>query len=96
MINTDLMNILGRIKGTVERRLKKMGDLIYSYGEERFGLIQPRIKETPTKSRRREIEQLVKERQLRKQWRKASEDERLPSTYYKQILRVVWQACGEV
>lgn len=57
-INADLTNILGRLRGTVDKKLEKMGDLIYSYGAERFGLKQPRKKETPTppKSRRqREI-----------------------------------------
>lgn len=64
-INADLTNILGRLRGTVDKKLEKMGDLIYSFGAERFGLKLTRKKETltPPRSRRqRDIEQLVKER----------------------------------
>lgn len=43
-INADLTNILGRLSGTVDKKLEKRGDLIYSYGAERFGLKQPRKK----------------------------------------------------
>ena len=57
-----------------------MGELIYSYGAERFGITEKRKKTStiPTKSRRQqEIERLVKERrQLKKQWRKAPEEEK--------------------
>ncbi|KAJ8016035.1 hypothetical protein DPEC_G00002950 [Dallia pectoralis] len=58
-----------------------MGDIIYHYGEERFGVNTRRseiAKPAPIKSRRQqEIERLVRERrQLRKQWKKASEAER--------------------
>lgn len=34
-INTDLSLILNNIKGSAEKKLEKMGDLIYSYGERR-------------------------------------------------------------
>ena len=57
-----------------------MCDLIYAYGVERFGVVEgkqatPLI---PTKSRRQiKIDRLVKERrQLTKQWRKATEEEK--------------------
>ncbi|KAL7833600.1 hypothetical protein AOLI_G00285600 [Acnodon oligacanthus] len=58
-----------------------MGDIIYHYGEERFGVnIRRSDKATPAlaKSRRQqEIERLVRERrQLRKQWKKASDAQR--------------------
>lgn len=79
-VNTDLKKILNRLRGTVLKKLEKMCDLISSYGVERFGIKQPGMKHKPTppKSRRQpEIEQLIKERwQLRKQWKKASADER--------------------
>lgn len=56
-----------------------MGDLIYNYGAEHFGAAEKRKKtsSTPIKSRRQqEIDHLVKERrQLKKQWRKAPEEE---------------------
>lgn len=32
-INRDLTGVLKRMSGTVERKLVKMGDIIYSYGE---------------------------------------------------------------
>ncbi|KAJ8353668.1 hypothetical protein SKAU_G00212350 [Synaphobranchus kaupii] len=60
-----------------------MGEVIYSYGVERFGVRSknPRTQKEPSaqrKSRRQqEIERLVKERRrLRKQWKKATEVER--------------------
>ena len=58
-----------------------MGDIIYHYGEERFGVNKRRSGKTPpapAKSRRQQkIEILVRERrQLRKQWKKASDAER--------------------
>jgi len=50
-----------------------MGDLIYNYGAQRFGMAGKRKKTppTPTKFRRQqEIERLVKERrQLKNQWK---------------------------
>ena len=36
-INADLLKMLDGIKGTVEKKLEKMGDLIYFYRAERFG-----------------------------------------------------------
>ncbi|KAL7852846.1 hypothetical protein SRHO_G00186310 [Serrasalmus rhombeus] len=59
-----------------------MGELIYSYGRERFGVKDRKAKKEHTprdKSRRQqEIERLVKERrQLKKQWKKANELERV-------------------
>ncbi|KAL6462518.1 hypothetical protein MHYP_G00289400 [Metynnis hypsauchen] len=58
-----------------------MGELIYSYGRERFGVKDRKAKKEhapPDKSRRQqEIERLVKERrQLKKQWKKTNELER--------------------
>lgn len=37
-INTDLVRLLQGLKGCVERKLEEVGDTIYSYGAERFGL----------------------------------------------------------
>ena len=80
-IDTDLSNILGGLKGASEKKLEKMSDLIYSYGEERFGIREPGKKKTtspPMSRRQREIKRLVKERrELRKQWKKSSVEERV-------------------
>lgn len=70
-IDTDLIIILSQIKGSAERKLKKMGDLIYSNGKEKFGATEKVEKKDmiPTNKSPRlpEIHQLVKERQgLRK------------------------------
>ncbi|KAJ8414647.1 hypothetical protein AAFF_G00038490 [Aldrovandia affinis] len=79
-INNDLTKILEQQGGTAEKKLERMGDIIYHYGEERFGVSKRSGKAlpTPAKSRRQqEIERLVRERrQLRKQWKKASDAER--------------------
>lgn len=61
------------------KKLEKMSNLIFAYGSERFGVVEGK-RSTPTihtKSRRqKEIDRLVKERrQLKKQWRKATEEE---------------------
>ena len=62
------------------KKLERLGDLIYSYGAERFGVADKRrsIPSIPSQSRRQqEIERLVKERRgLKKQWRKAPEEEK--------------------
>ena len=77
-IDADLTKILDRIRGTVEKKLEKMGDMIYSYGAERFKTKntgkKDRTPTTPPKSRRQqEIQRLVKKRRnLRKQWKRAS------------------------
>ena len=44
VVNSDLVSILGRPKGTAESKLEKMGDIIYSYGKERFGIVEKRTK----------------------------------------------------
>lgn len=78
-VNEDISKLLEHLKGTAEKKLGKMGELIYNYGAERFGTAEKRKKTTtPLKSRRQqEIERLVKERrQLKKQWRKAPEEEK--------------------
>ena len=79
-VNTDLCNILEGIRGTTMKKLERMGDLIYAYGVEQFGVVEGKqaTPSIPTKSRRQtEIDRLVKERrQLKKQWRKASEEEK--------------------
>lgn len=80
-VNQDLANILRQQVGTAEKKLDNIGDLIYQYGVERFGVKERSShKETPApvKSRRQqEMDRLVRERrQLRKQWRKASDIDR--------------------
>ncbi|KAJ8392682.1 hypothetical protein AAFF_G00073560 [Aldrovandia affinis] len=80
-INNDLTKILEQQGGTAEKKLERMGDIIYHYGEEGFGVSKRRSGKalpTPAKSRRQqEIERLVRERrQLRKQWKKAFDAER--------------------
>lgn len=79
-VNTDLCNILEGMKGTTMKKLEGMGNLIYAYGAERFGVAEGKrsAPSIPTKSRRQaEIDRLVKERrQLKKQWRKATEEEK--------------------
>ncbi|TWW53206.1 hypothetical protein D4764_0188330 [Takifugu flavidus] len=80
-VNNDLTKILEQQIGTAEVKLERMGKIIYHYGVERFGVQLRRSGEAttvPAKSRRQqEIERLVKERrQLRKQWKKASDAER--------------------
>lgn len=37
-INTDLSLILNNIKGSAEKKLEKIGDLIFSYEEEKCGV----------------------------------------------------------
>ena len=72
--------VLNGLKGTVVNKLEKMGDIIYEYGADIFKVIERKRVERlqSVRSRRqKEIEKLVKERrQLRKQWRKATVDER--------------------
>lgn len=79
-INVDLSSILENMKGTVEKKLDKMADIIYNYGAEKCGLLEKRQKARgPEKQSRRQLEmkRLVQHRrQLKKQWRKASEQEK--------------------
>ncbi|KAL1279297.1 hypothetical protein QQF64_025970 [Cirrhinus molitorella] len=80
-INIELSLILSNITGSAKKKLEKMSDLIYIYGEEKYGVKeQERKKDMPfaPKSRRlHEIQQLVKERrQLKKLWKKATVEER--------------------
>lgn len=73
-VDSDLVHLLGGLKGGVERKLDKMGEIIYSYGAERFGVKSKNLstQKKPSgciKSRRQQdMERLVKERRsLRKQ-----------------------------
>ena len=81
--DTDLVHLLEGLKGCVEKKLDKIGEIIYSYGAERFGVKQVNLRSQKEPSphrksrRQQEIERLVKERRcLRKQWKKATETER--------------------
>lgn len=74
-VNHDLTKILEQQLGTAKKKMERMRDIIYQYGEERFGVKEKRNSKatsTPTKSRR----QQEIERQLRKQWKKASDTAR--------------------
>ncbi|KAL1279312.1 hypothetical protein QQF64_025985 [Cirrhinus molitorella] len=87
-INIELSLILSNITGSAKKKLEKMSDLIYIYGEEKYGVKeQERKKDMPfaPKSRRlHEIQQLVKERrQLKKLWKKATVEERKALTAFK-------------
>ena len=80
-INRDLTQILEQLTGTAERKLERMGDVIYNYGEERFGVKKGRGGKklpVPAKSRRQqEIDRLIRERRgMKKLWKKASDAER--------------------
>ena len=71
-----------RTEGICRKKLEKMGAIIYSYEAEKFGVktqMQQKGPATQPKSRRQcEIDRLVKKRrQLRKQWRKVTEMERV-------------------
>ena len=70
-VNSDLVSILGQLKRTAESKLEKMGDIIYSYGKERFGIFEKRTKhqhEVVKPRRQQEIDRLIQERkQLKKQ-----------------------------
>ena len=77
-VNTDLILLLEQLGGTAVKKLERLGDLIYSYGAERFGVADKRrsTPSIPSQSRRQQ-ERLVKERRgLKKQWRKAPEEEK--------------------
>ncbi len=79
-----------------EIKLERMGDIIYLYGEERFGVNTRRSDKAtpaPAKSRRQQdIERLDKERrQLRKQWKKASDAEREGLMLLRGTSSVGWQ-----
>lgn len=70
-IHRDLTSILQNMSGTVERKLDKMGDVIYSYGAELCGVMSNQHQ------REQEIDRLIRERrQLKKQWIKTSDIER--------------------
>lgn len=80
-INTDLTLSLEQLRGTVEKKLERMGDIIYQYGAERFGVQERKgrkdVPAAPVSRRQQEIKRLVLERrQLRKRWKKASGVER--------------------
>jgi len=79
-LNKDLSIILSRLEGNASDRLEKMGDIIYSNGAERFGVQDRKRVERVhlvKSSQQREMGKLVKERRnLRKQWKGATEEER--------------------
>lgn len=71
-VNTDLTLTLEQLQGTLEKKLERIGDVIYKYGAEHFGRQEVKSAKkgpTPPVSRRQqEIKLLAQERrQLRKQ-----------------------------
>ncbi|KAJ8341252.1 hypothetical protein SKAU_G00335430 [Synaphobranchus kaupii] len=75
------------LRGRVETRLNSLGDILYEECRSRFGVVAERRRAAPKQKgrREREIEQLVwRRRQLRKQWRKASQEE-------KEGLKPLWE-----
>ena len=79
-LDEDLSRILEHsLHGQVEAKLNRIGDILYEECIGRFGLAVEKRRSVPMQKGRREkeIEQLVKRRrQLRKQWRKASKEEK--------------------
>lgn len=52
-VNNNLIKILEQQVGTAEKKLERIGDIIYHYGAERFEVnIRRSDKAIPTKSRR--------------------------------------------
>ncbi len=78
-IDTDLVHLLEGLRGGVERKLEKIGEIIYSYGTERFGVkrkdhsTQKKLSAHLKSRRQQGIDRLVKER---RQWKKETEVER--------------------
>ncbi len=71
-INNDLIKVLEQQVGTAQKKLERMGDIIYCYGKEHFGVCKGKSKKSvviPTESRRQqEMKRLIRERrQLKKQ-----------------------------
>jgi len=80
-IDSDLSLTLEQLKGTVEKKLESMGDIIHQYEAERFGIQERKGQKmsliAPTFRRQKEIKHLIQQmRQLRKQWKKALEGEK--------------------
>ncbi|KAL6460670.1 hypothetical protein MHYP_G00306360 [Metynnis hypsauchen] len=81
MVNDDLCRSLEQLRGTAEKKLENMGNIIYEYGAEHFGVLQPKVARQapspPVSRRQQKIKCLVQElRQLRKLWKKAPEAEK--------------------
>ena len=55
-INTDISKLLEQLRGTAIKKLEKMGEMIYSYGAEHFGITEEmkKLSSIPTKSRRQQ------------------------------------------
>lgn len=75
-INMGLTLSLEKLRGTVEKKFDRMGDVIYQYGSERFGVQErpggQKVQTAPVSRRQQEIKRLVLKRtQLRKRWKKA-------------------------
>lgn len=79
-LDADLTKTLeGSLHGGIEAKLNLFGDIIYQTCKDRFGEAIPKQRTAPREKGRREKEiiQLVqRRRQLRKNWRKATQPER--------------------
>lgn len=85
-LDADVSQLLElALRGSIESKLNIMGDIIFEVCRERFGEVSKKEPTAPGKGRReREIEQLIKaRRQLRRNWRKATSQE-------KEGLKVLW------
>ena len=89
-LDVDLVRILeGSLRGGAESKLNQFGDILYQESKGRFGEVSNKQRTAPREKGRREKEigQLVqRRRQLRKNWRKATQAE-------KEGLKALW---GEV
>jgi len=47
-IDTDISNLWGQLMGSAVKKLERMGDLIYNYGTQCFGMAEKRKKPSPT------------------------------------------------
>lgn len=79
-IDADLIKVLNGIKGSVEKKLEKMGDLIYSYGAERFGANEMGKKHATSILPKSEDSNKLSDSSERegtgKQWKRSSQEER--------------------
>ena len=79
-VDRDLAMVLEGLKGTAMAKLERMGEVIYSYGLDRFGSSDRRKREPAQhcqSRRQKDIRELVlRRRQLRKQWKRATIEEK--------------------
>ncbi|KAI8482700.1 hypothetical protein Bbelb_395800 [Branchiostoma belcheri] len=89
VLDSDLSNILEQgLKGDVERKLNKFGNMVYDFCSGRLGTLSSDCKSSEPRRisrRQKEISKLIiRRRHLRKLWRKAGPDEKVG-------LQVLWE-----